>query len=151
MSSTSSRVGKAFERDFSNSCPDGAMLVRLKDGKGYGKNPADYILLAPNYGCLIELKTTKEKRLPKSNIREHQLAILAEASRQNIGAYFVVNFRTYEETYVVAGDVLADALQNVKSLPIQWFRDNAIKIPQTKKRTRYIYDYEFMVRGVMSC
>lgn len=66
MANVSSKVGKAFENDFAKSCPDNMLLVRLKDGKGYGKNPADYILLSKHAGYLLELKTTKEKRLTKS-------------------------------------------------------------------------------------
>ena len=104
MANISSKVGKAFEQDFYKSCPDIYLLVRLKDGKGYGKNPADYILLTKQGGFLLELKTTKEKRLPRANVRDHQLEILAEASKQGLHAYFIVNFRTYDETYLKAGD-----------------------------------------------
>ena len=72
MANVSSKVGKIFEQDFYNSCPDNMLLIRLKDGKGYGRNPCDYILLTRFAGYMIELKTTKEKRLPKANIRDHQ-------------------------------------------------------------------------------
>ena len=101
MTNKSSQVGKNFEADFANSCPDDMVLVRLKDGKGYGKNPCDFILLTKDKGYMLELKTTKEKRLPKSNIREHQLEILSTVERMEIPAYFVINFRTYDETYVI--------------------------------------------------
>ena len=43
MGSVSKTVGRNFEQDFYKSCADDYLLVRLKDGKGYGKNPADYI------------------------------------------------------------------------------------------------------------
>lgn len=144
MANVSSKVGKAFEQDFYNSCPDGVLLVRLKDGKGYGKNPADYILLTPNRGYLLELKTTKEKRLPRANIRDHQLQILAEASRQGIYAFFIINFRTFDETYLVSGDKLEREFKDAKSIPIQWFRDNCRRIKQYKKRTRWRYEYPFI-------
>lgn len=144
MASTSSRVGKIFEQDFYKSCPDNSLLVRLKDGKGYGKNPADYILLTKHGGYLLELKTTKEKRLPKANVREHQLAILAEASKLGLHAYFIVNFRTYDETYLISGDVLQREFEDKKSIPIDWFRENCKRIKQTKKRTRWRYEYPFI-------
>ena len=99
-------MGRLLKNDFAKSCPDNMLLVRLKDGKGYGKNPADYILLSKHAGYLLELKTTKEKRLPKANIREHQLVILSEASKLGLHAYFIINFRTFDETYLVPGDVL---------------------------------------------
>lgn len=144
MANVSSKVGKIFEQDFYNSCPDNMFLIRLKDGKGYGRNPCDYILLTRFAGYMIELKTTKEKRLPKSNIRDHQLVILSEASKLGLHAYFIINFRSFDETYIIAGDVLEKAFEGVKSIPIQWFRDNCKRINQTKKRTRWRYEYPFI-------
>lgn len=144
MANVSSKVGKIFEQDFYNSCPDNMLLIRLKDGKGYGRNPCDYILLTRFAGYMIELKTTKEKRLPKANIRDHQLAILSEASKLGLHAYFIINFRSFDETYIIAGDALEKAFDGVKSIPIQWFRDNCKRINQTKKRTRWRYEYPFI-------
>ena len=144
MANVSSKVGKIFEQDFYNSCPDNMLLIRLKDGKGYGKNPCDYVLISKIAGYMIELKTTKEKRLPKANIRDHQLAILSEASKLGLHAYFIINFRSFDETYIIAGDVLEKAFEGVKSIPIQWFRDNCKRINQTKKRTRWRYEYPFI-------
>ena len=144
MGSVSKTVGRNFEQDFYNSCPDNMLLIRLKDGKGYGKNPCDYILLTRFAGYMIELKTTKEKRLPKANIRDHQLAILSEASKLGLHAYFIINFRSFDETYIIAGDTLEKAFEGVKSIPIQWFRDNCKRINQTKKRTRWRYEYPFI-------
>ena len=144
MANTSVAVGKAFEKQWADSCPDDMLLIRLKDGKGYSKNPCDYILLTRFAGYMIELKTTKEKRLPKANIRDHQLAILSEASKLGLHAYFIINFRSFDETYVIAGDTLEKAFEGVKSIPIQWFRDNCKRINQTKKRTRWRYEYPFI-------
>ena len=144
MGSVSKTVGRNFEQDFYKSCPDNMLLIRLKDGKGYGKNPCDYILISKMAGYLLELKTTKEKRLPKSNIRDHQLVILSEASKLGLHAYFIINFRSFDETYIVAGDILEKAFEGVKSIPIQWFRDNCKRINQTKKRTRWRYEYPFI-------
>ena len=144
MGSVSKTVGRNFEQDFYNSCPDNMLLIRLKDGKGYGKNPCDYVLLSKIAGYMIELKTTKEKRLPKANIRDHQLAILSEASKLGLHAYFIINFRSFDETYIIAGDELEKAFEGVKSIPIQWFRDNCKRIKQTKKRTRWRYEYPFI-------
>ena len=117
MANPSVTVGKAFEKQWASSCPDDMLLVRLKDGKGYSKNPADYILLTKHGGYLLELKTTKEKRLPRANVRDHQLEILAEASKQGLHAYFIVNFRTYDETYLISGDTLQQAFEGKKSIP----------------------------------
>lgn len=145
MANVSSKVGKAFESDFYNSCPDDMLLIRLKDGKGYGKNPCDYVLVTKFRGYMLELKTTQEKRLAKANIREHQLDILAMASSVGIPAYFVVNFRTYEETYLLDGLVAKQYFDTgAKSIPIAWFRENCKKIEQTKKRTRWRYVYPFI-------
>ena len=144
MGSVSKTVGRNFEQDFYNSCPDNMLLIRLKDGKGYGKNPCDYVLISKIAGYMIELKTTKEKRLPKANIRDHQLAILSEASKLGLHAYFIVNFRTYDETYLISGDTLQQAFEGKKSIPLEWFRENCRRIVQTKKRTRWRYEYPFL-------
>ena len=145
MANKSSQVGKAFEADFANSCPDDMVLVRLKDGKGYGKNPCDFILLSKDRGYMLELKTTKEKRLPKSNIREHQLDILSTVEQMGIPAYFVINFRTYEETYVVGAYTIKKEFDTgKKSIPLDWFRENHTPLKQHKKRTRWRYDYNFI-------
>ena len=144
MGSVSKTVGRNFEQDFYKSCPENMLLVRLKDGKGYGKNPADYILLSRHGGYLLELKTTKEKRLPRANIRDHQLVILSEASKAGLHAYFIINFRSFDETYLIAGDTLEKEFEGKKSIPIQWFRDNCKQIPQYKKRTRWRYEYPFI-------
>ena len=145
MTNKSSQVGKNFETDFANSCPDDMVLVRLKDGKGYGKNPCDFILLTKDKGYMLELKTTKEKRLPKSNIREHQLEILSTVERMDIPAYFVINFRTYDETYVIGANEIKQVFDSgKKSIPLDWFRENHTPLKQHKKRTRWRYDYNFI-------
>lgn len=142
MANPSSKVGKIFENDFYKSCPEDMILVRLKDGKGYGKNPCDYILLSKDKGIMLELKTTKEKRLPKANIREHQLEILGAVAQMGIPAYFVINFREYDETYAIRADIIKKEFETgIKSIPIKWFRDNYKPIKQYKKRTRWRYEY----------
>lgn len=142
MANVSSKVGKAFEKDFANSCPEEFMLVRLKDGKGYGMNPCDFILLTPYKGIMLELKTTKEKRLARSNIRDHQLEILSMADKLDITSYFVVNFREFDETYLLPAGRAKDYFNTgKKSIPIDWFRENTVRVPQIKKRTRSWYEY----------
>lgn len=145
MANVSSKVGKQFEQDFYKSCPEDMLVVRLKDGKGYGKNPCDYILITRFRGYMLELKTTKEKRLARANIRDHQLEILAMASSLGIPAYFVVNFRELEETYLLDALVAKEYYDTgAKSIPIQWFRDNCKQIEQNKIRTRWRYKYPFV-------
>lgn len=145
MANVSSKVGKVFEGDFYKSCPEDMLLIRLKDGKGYGRNPCDFILITRFRGYMLELKTTKEKRLARSNIRDHQLDILSTASSIGIPAYFIVNFREYNETYLLdALDARKYYDTGAKSIPISWFRENCKQITQNKIRTRWRYVYPFV-------
>lgn len=138
-------VGKEFETDFSSCCPSEYYLVRLQDGKVTKPNPCDYILLAKGKGIMLELKTTKEKRLPSQNIKPHQLEIMSKCHEElDIPAYFVVNFRCCNETYLASAYWVRLKLSRGKSIPLADFQQECVKIGQSLKRTRYKYDYDWV-------
>ena len=146
--------GKKFEEDFINSFPADIFAYRLRDSSGGwggdGKktrftttNSCDFIVFTGQSLLMLELKSTQQVSLPFSNIKKSQLnGLQKDANKINVNAYFVINFRTTEETYAVSALKIIEFIdnQNRKSIPIQFCKENGILIPQTKKRIRYTYD-----------
>ena len=70
---------------------------------------------------------------------------------QYTGIYggFIINYRDLEETYYIAVQDMVDFINSKerKSIPVEWCRDNGIRIEQTKKRTRYTYDLSKWLGG----
>ena len=154
--------GKKFEEDFVKSIPDRCDVTRLKDAGGWSNatnmrftssNPCDFIIWSKLYkGILdgimhkLELKSTQLKSLPFSNIKEHQLDELYKSYIKGVDSLFIVNFRDTNETFRVGVCPLQAFINNTdrKSIPIAWFRDNAILIEQSLIRVRYRYDLEWL-------
>lgn len=145
-------VGKLFEQDFKNSCPDNVLIMRLKDGS-FGTNPCDFIVFKKPYFFMFELKTTKLKRLPKDMVRPHQLKSLNIANTlEGVVGGFIVNFREVNETYFMDGRKMYKLFEeeNLKSISLDTFRKEGYRIPQQLKRVRYRYDFNFL-DGVVEC
>lgn len=118
------------------------------------RNLCDFILYKYPTLYLIELKSSKGKSIPFSNIAEHQKEGLAEAGKiKGIKAGFIINMRDIEETYFIEAGVLKEYVDNNielfevtegksgrKSIPIEWLKENGTLIPQEIKITRYTYD-----------
>jgi recombination protein U len=154
--------GKAFEIDFVKSIPDRCDITRLKDGGGWSdatntrftsSNPCDFIVYSASQhemdtGVLykLELKSTKGISLPFGNIKEHQLKELTESGTKGVMAWFIVNYRQVNETYVIAAHTLASYIESGvrKSLPVSYCRDNCLLIKQSLIRVRYRYDLEWL-------
>lgn len=150
MPNKSNLVGKGFERDFKSSCPKDVLILRLKDGKGLGKNPCDFILYYYPHMYMLELKTVQGKSLPLANIKEHQLATMDKVWEiDGIVGGFVINFRTLNETYFVDGRKMKSFVETTdrKSFPIEWVRQHGVLLPQHKARTRNRYEYTFIQGG----
>lgn len=139
-------AGKVFEQEVKASIPPDFYTERYKDDTAgfYGvSNPADYRLYKYPYTFLLELKTHKGKSLPLAKIRENQIKGMYKASQyKGIYAGFLINFRELEETYYIPVMAVVEFINsNVrKSIPVEWCRENGVRIEQKKKRTRYTYD-----------
>lgn len=139
-------IGKIFEEEVKASFPPDFYVERYKDDTAgfYGvSNPADFRLYKYPYTFLLELKTHKGKSIPMDKIRENQLKGLVKAGNYlGIYAGFLINFRDLEETYYIPADeVLYYILKGErKSIPVDWCRENGVRIEQKKKRVRYTYD-----------
>ena len=139
-------IGKIFEEEIKKSFPEDFYIERYKDDTAgfYGvSNPADYRLYKYPYTFLLELKTHKGKSLPIDKIRPNQIQGMARAVL-NRGIYggFIINFRELEETYYITVQDMIRYINSTerKSIPVEWCRENGVKIEQEKKRVRYSYD-----------
>ena len=139
-------IGKIFEAEIRASFPSDFYIERYKDDTAgfYGVcNPADYRFYKYPLTFLLELKTHKGKSIPLAKIRDTQVQGMYRAS-QHKGIYggFILNYRDLEETYYIAVAQMVEFInsQERKSIPVEWCRENGIKIAQHKKRVRYSYD-----------
>ena len=143
--------GKIFEVQVLSSVPAYMYKLRIKDTvmrlKG-DTNPCDMIIFYNGKLFMLELKSTQNTSLPFSNIHFHQFQDLEIASKvEGINAGFLIEMRNYGETYYLD---INKALEYVntsgrKSFSITYLRQNAIKVEQTLKRTRYGYNIEKLI------
>lgn len=138
--------GKKFEQDIKASIPPDFYTERYKDDTAgfYGvSNPADYRLYKYPYTFLLELKTHKGKSIPIDRIRPNQIQGMYKAVQyKGIYAGFILSFRELEETYYIAVQDMIAFINSKerKSIPVDWCRENGVRIAQHKKRVRYSYD-----------
>lgn len=98
--------GKYFEEVLANSVqkqlPDNC-YIRLRDlpkaflkgGFSGHKQDCDFLLFAKQHLFFLELKSTKHKSLPLSNIKEHQIeSLLKQSTKENVEAGLLIEFRT---------------------------------------------------------
>ena len=98
---------------------------------------------------LIECKSTKGTSVPLSMIRNNQIEGLQEASKHNLVAGILVNFRNENnDTFFILIDEFIDMMNSInkKSFNINDLESiGATRVKSTKKRTRYIYNIEKLV------
>ena len=83
-------------------------------------------------------------------IRQNQIDGLLEASKHNLVAGLIINFRNeYNDTFFITIDEFVDMTSslNKKSFNVKDLESiGAIRIESTKKRTRYTYNIENLVK-----
>ena len=147
--------GKRFEENFKKSIPKDIFYYRLRDGSSSWGGNSNVRFQATNIcDCLIfdgdvlytlELKSTKAKSLPYTNIKRHQINDLLWCSEfANVISGFVIEFDTLNECYFVEINRFKDFYDNNnrKSLPIDYCRKNGIKIEITKLKTNRRFNIE---------
>ena len=153
--------GKKFENDFKASVPDTCWIYRLRDNASSfsggnntrfaSSNICDYILFddITRTLYLIECKSTKGTSVPLSMIRNNQIEGLQEASKHNLVAGILVNFRNENnDTFFILIDEFIDMMNSInkKSFNIKDLESiGATRVESTKKRTRYTYNIEKLV------
>lgn len=141
--------GKKFEVDFNASCEKAEKLsyrIKTRQTRYVGDNEiADFILYDYPIIHFLELKSTKEKRLPFSMIRPNQLIGLYDVIKfKGVRAGVVVQFREPEYShYYIPIQVIEEAIKDgKKSLSIKHIQEDErnIYIPHTQKRVSVSLD-----------
>ena len=94
---------------------------------------------------MLELKSTKGKSLPYSNIREHQINDLLWCDTfNNIISGLVIEFSNYNECYFIEISHFKEFKEsnNRKSLPIDFCKKKGIKIDVEKLKVNKKYNIE---------
>lgn len=154
--------GKIFEQNFRKSIPinDKIYYYRLKDTASsyYGGNDnlrfsqnniADAIMFYVgsmfSYLFILEFKSHKGKSLPLTCIRKNQLEEMSEASKKiGVRPILVVFFSDIEKCYALDIEDVNNFTNSCdrKSIPIEFFDNNATEIETIKLRTNYKYNIE---------
>ena len=154
-------AGKLFEKDFKESVPDTCWIYRLRDNASSfangdntrftSSNICDFILFDDNSKnlFLLECKSTKSTSIPLTMLRENQIKGLLDANKHNLIAGLLLNFRNENnDTFFISIDRFIEMINKLgkKSLNVKDLENNnAVKIDNHKKRTRYKYDiYKLM-------
>lgn len=145
--------GKRFENNFRKSIPEDVFFYRFRDGSSsWGGNDkvrfqqtniCDCMIFDGENLFLLELKSTKGKSLPYSNIKEHQIDDLLWASDfANVICGFVIEFADINECYFIEiKDFVAFKMSSErKSLPIEFCSNKGVKIGVEKLRTNSRFD-----------
>ncbi len=139
--------GKRFEEDFVKSVPDHVFAYRVHDSGGLAtkknnrftqKNLCDYIMYDGVGLYLIEMKSHKGPSIPKDKLS--QLEGLLAIRKDGVGAWFALNYRDYDVTYMLSAECVADILGRRASVPLSYCEENGILVPQELARTRWRYD-----------
>ena len=153
--------GKLFEQDIKNSVPDTCWIYRLRDNASSfadgantrftSSNICDYIMLDDMTKTLflIECKSTKSTSMSLKMLRDNQINGLQEASKHNLVAGILVNFRNENnDTFFISINEFVDMINkiNKKSFNVKDLESiGAIRIESTKKRTRHTYNLNDMI------
>lgn len=156
--------GKKFENDIKTSVPDTCWLYRLRDNASSfsggtntrfsSTNICDYIAFDDITRTLFlwELKSTKGTSIPLSMIRQNQIDGLLEASKHDLVAGFILNYRNENnDTFFITIDEFVDMIKNInkKSFNIKDLDSfGAIRIESIQKRTRYTYNIEKLIKEI---
>ena len=145
--------GKRFEQNWKNSIPKDIFYYRFRDGSSsWGGNDkvrfqqtniCDCLMFDGDYLYLLELKSTKGKSLPFSNIKEHQIKDLLWASDYaNTICGLVIEFSELSECYFIEISQFKTFydVTDRKSISIDYLRENGIKIGAKKKKINSCFD-----------
>ena len=153
-----------FEQDIKSSVPNTCWIYRLRDNASSfsggnntrfaSTNICDYIAFDDITRTLFlwELKSTKNTSVPLTMIRQNQIDGLLEASKHNLVAGLIINFRNeYNDTFFITIDEFVDMTSslNKKSFNVKDLESiGAIRIESTKKRTRHTYNISDLIKEI---
>lgn len=149
-------TGKRFEVQFRKSVPADVFYYRFKDSSNsWGSNSTvvrftpsnicDCMLFDGNHLYLFELKSTKGKSLPLTNIRQNQIRELLESKKfENIIAGFIVNFSELNRCFFIDVFKVKKFIEKEerKSIPLEFFEKNGTEIDVFPKKVYSLYNVE---------
>lgn len=156
--------GKVFEKSFKDSVVKSLWFYRFKDGTAnfdgqknenvrfQAKNIADCQIYSYPYLFVLELKSTMQKSLAFSMVRDNQVKEMTLAdNHKGLNVGFVVNFRAVNETYYIPilmyNEIEAKA--EAKSIPIAIFREHCVRVEQELKIKNYRYGVFKMLEDII--
>jgi len=148
--------GQKFEKDFKQSVGSDMFVLRLKTRMTSYKGDneiADFLVFSHPNLYVLELKSTKEKRLPFDMIRANQI-IGIRKSVVHLGVYggILVQFRepTYSHYYVPIEVLVEYMEEGKKSIPIADMQSNPriIEVPFTQKRVSCKLDVQALLERI---
>ena len=96
------------------------------------------------------MNSTKGTSIPFNMIRQNQIDGLLEASKHNLVAGLILNYRNEKnDTFFITIDDFVDMIGSIskKSFNVKDLEKyGAIRVESTKKRTRYTYNMEKLIR-----
>lgn len=155
--------GKRFEENWKKSIPEDIFYYRLRDSSNTWSN-GDKTRFTPSNICdciifdgeilfTLELKSTKGKSLPYTNIKNHQIDDLKWCSEfANVISGFVIEFDSIDECYFIEINDFEAFKQesNRKSLPVDFCRENGLKIDFKKLKINRRFDINKFLQDVIS-
>lgn len=113
-------------------------------------NICDFIVYnhPKNQVLLLELKSTKQKSMPFTNLKKHQVDGLKKAAQhKGVIAYFVFEFRTEALCYAIPAIQVFDYYNHSgrKSFPFKWCSENGFQIPCQLRRIHYTYSVDVLL------
>ena len=139
--------GNAYE--YCGSCRNGVNLPAWKnlfDNENCKDNMCDFIMFEDDSRTLycLELKSTKSTSVSLSMIRDNQIEELTKASKHNLVAGFLINFRnTSNDTYFIE---ICDFNKMISEVNKKSFNKkdlmnyNAIYVESERKKVNYKYN-----------
>lgn len=117
--------------------------------KAYFKEPSQLDYCGIYKGCYIEFdakNTNKKTSFPLSNIHKHQILHIKNIIRHQGIAFLII--RINEEYYLLNGANLLDFINNNerKSIPYDYFKDNAYKLDYNYNKGLNYIDYVEVIR-----
>lgn len=151
-----SDFGAKFEKDFKASAEDQNLFVyriKTRSTAYMGDNEiGDFFLYRKPTLIALELKSTKEKRLPFAMIRPNQLKGLFAASWLGVEAGILVQLREpeYSHWYVPIGVIYKAIEDGAKSLPLKTLQEDPRILPVkfTKKRVSVKLDVADLISAI---
>lgn len=154
--------GKRFEQNWKNSIPEDIFYYRLRDGSSswdkskktrfQQTNICDCLIFDGEILFTLELKSTKGKSLPFSNIKNHQIKDLLWSSEfANVISGFIIEFSSINECYFIEINLFKSFLENCnrKSLPVSFCREKGLKIGTKELKVNRMFEVEKFLEEVV--